>query len=319
MKEIYLAAGCFWGAEKYFSLIPGVISTEVGYANGKTANPTYEEVKYQDTGHVETVHIKYDQKQISLVFLLDLFYECIDPTSKDKQGGDTGTQYRTGIYYTDLEDQSIIEGSVILLGESYEEPIQIEVLPLQNFYSAEEYHQNYLDKNPGGYCHIGNDMFEKAKRAVDEITLAAGRSDGQLREKLTPMQYEVTQNGATEPPFKNEYYDNFEEGIYVDVTSGEPLFVSTDKFESGCGWPSFSKPISEAMIKELEDLSYGRQRVEVRSENSDAHLGHVFTDGPAEMGGLRYCINSAALKFIKKEDMEAEGYGHLLGLLKRRM
>lgn len=316
MKEIYLAAGCFWGAERYLSLVPGITATEVGYANGKTENPTYEKVKHQNTGHAETVHVTYDPTQISLTFMLDLFYDSIDPTSKNRQGNDIGTQYRTGIYYTDQNDKEIIEGSVILLGESYNEPIAIEVLPLQSFYPAEEYHQKYLDKNPGGYCHIGEHMFEKAKQAIDSSTIERMQNNDALRKRLSPLQYEVTQNGATEAPFENEYYDNFEDGIYVDITSGQPLFVSSDKFESGCGWPSFSKPIAKETLKELKDLSYGRERVEIRTEDSDSHLGHVFEDGPAELGGLRYCINSAALRFIPKGEMEKEGYGDLLRLIK---
>ncbi|MGL6200090.1 MAG: peptide-methionine (S)-S-oxide reductase MsrA [Lachnospiraceae bacterium] len=315
MKEIYLAAGCFWGAEKYLSLIPGVITTAVGYANGKTENPTYEEVCRHQTGHAETVHVTYDPTQISLTFLLDLFYDAIDPTSVNRQGNDIGTQYRSGIYYTDKEDKEIIEGSIILLGESYAKPIAVEVLPLDNFYPAETYHQHYLDKNPGGYCHIGSDMFRKAREAIDSTTLERTSGNDNLLKRLSPLQYEVTQNGATETPFANEYYDNFTEGIYVDIVNGQPLFVSTDKFESGCGWPSFSKPIAKETLRELEDRSYGRLRTEIRAQDSNSHLGHVFEDGPAELGGLRYCINSAALRFIPKEEMEQEGYGYLIRLL----
>jgi len=315
MKEIYLAAGCFWGAEKYLSLIPGVITTAVGYANGKTENPTYEEVCRHQTGHAETVHLTYDPTQISLTFLLDLFYDAIDPTSVNRQGNDIGTQYRSGIYYTDKEDKEIIEGSIILLGESYAKPIAIEVLPLDNFYPAETYHQHYLDKNPGGYCHLGSEMFKKAREAIDSTTLERTRGNDNLLKRLSPLQYEVTQNGATETPFANEYYDNFAEGIYVDIVNGQPLFVSTDKFESGCGWPSFSKPIAKEKLRELDDRSYGRLRTEIRAQDSNSHLGHVFEDGPAELGGLRYCINSAALRFIPKDEMEQEGFGYLIRLL----
>jgi len=315
MKKIYLAGGCFWGTEKYISLIPGVISTEVGYANGKTENPTYEEVCRQSTGHAETVQVEYDPDQVSLTFLLELFFDVIDPTSLNRQGGDEGEQYRTGIYYTDSAEEEIIRGTVVLLGESLDKPVMIEVKPLLNYYPAETYHQQYLDKNPGGYCHIQPNKFEKVRTAIDEKTKYRQQSKKELRGRLTNMQFEVTQNGATEPPYQNEYFDTFKPGIYVDITSGEPLFVSTDKFESGCGWPSFSRPISADLIAELPDDSYGRNRIEVRSGGSDAHLGHVFADGPKELGGMRYCINSAALRFVPKECMEAEGYGHLLQLV----
>lgn len=315
MKTICLAGGCFWGLEKYLSLLPGVVSTEVGYANGRTVNPTYEEVCKKDTGFAETVKVLYDTTKISLTFLLDRFYEVIDPTSLNRQGGDVGEQYRTGIYYTDPADELIVKGSLILLSESLPQPVMVEAKPLENFYTAEEYHQKYLEKNPAGYCHIGKLDFEKAKQAVDTATLQRDSAQHHLKERLTPMQFEVTQNGATEPPFKNEYYNTFEPGIYVDIVSGEPLFLSTDKFESGCGWPSFSKPIRPELLKQLPDYSYGRDRVEVRSEMGNAHLGHVFDDGPQELGGLRFCINSASLRFVPEEKMEAEGYGPLLPLL----
>ena len=315
MKEIYLAGGCFWGIEKYLSLLPGVTGTEVGYANGRTEHPTYRQVCDEDTGHAETVKVRYDEEVISTTFLLERFYEAIDPTALNRQGEDEGTQYRTGIYYTDAADAAIIRGSVVLLGESLAAPVLIEVLPLANYYPAETYHQAYLDKNPAGYCHITPGLMARAAQAVDEASAQRGAAQRALRERLDAMQYEVTQNGATEPPFENAYCAHFEAGIYVDVTTGTPLFVSTDKFESGCGWPSFSKPIDGRALQELEDTSFGRQRTEVRASGSDAHLGHVFADGPAERGGLRYCINSASLRFVPKAAMEAEGYGALLGLV----
>lgn len=316
VKEIYLAGGCFWGIEKYLSNISGVVKTEVGYANGDTEKPTYEEVCYNDTGHAETVKVLYDFRQISLAFLLKLFYEVIDPTSLNRQGGDRGTQYRTGIYYVDLNDKEIIKDSINELKKRNDDPIAIEVLKLKNFYRAEEYHQKYLDKNPYGYCHISLDHLEKAKTAKDLSFKYKPHTKEELKNKLTEMQYNVTQLNATEPPFRNEYYDNFKEGIYVDITTGEPLFVSSDKFESGCGWPSFSKPIDSDVVKELTDSSFGMNRVEVRSKTGDIHLGHLFNDGPADAGGLRYCINSASLKFISKEQMEEKGYGYLLHLVK---
>jgi len=310
MKTIYLAGGCFWGIQKYLSLIPGVQETTVGYANGAAENPSYKEV-CSDSGHAETVRVVYDEKTVALTGLLDLYAEIIDPVSVNRQGGDTGIQYRTGIYYEDESDRSMISGWLTLLQESLSEPVAIELAPLQNFYPAEEYHQNYLDKNPGGYCHIPATKFDRARRGANQVPV----SNNKLREQLTPMQYEVAVNGATELPFDNEYFDNFEPGIYVDVISGKPLFVSTDKFESGCGWPAFSKPLDMALLTQLADYSYGRTRTEVRASDSGAHLGHVFDDGPEELGGLRYCINSASLRFIPRDEMERAGYGALLPLL----
>ena len=309
MKTIYLAGGCFWGLQKYLSLIQEVKITEVGYANGAAANPTYEQV-CAGSGHAETVRVDYDEDALTLTRLLDLYADVIDPTSVNRQSGDTGIQYRTGIYYVDKADRAIIEGWLTLLGESLTKPVAIELKPLDNYYPADEYHQNYLGKNPGGYCHISREKFECAASAVHDI------KNDKLRERLTPMQYEVAVGGATEPPFQNEYYDNFEPGIYVDIISGKPLFVSTDKFESGCGWPAFSKPINDTLVRELADHSYGRTRTEVRASESDAHLGHVFDDGIHELGGLRYCINSASLRFVPKADMEREGYGDYLALVK---
>lgn len=316
-KEIYLAGGCFWGTEKYLEDVKGILETEVGYANGNTEKPSYEEVCHKNTGHAETVRVVYEDSVIGLMFLLELYYDVIDPVSVNRQGNDVGSQYRTGIYYTDDGDESIIRESIDRLQLKYAEKIAIEVKRLDNYYRAEEYHQKYLDKNPHGYCHIGADKFEKAKTAVDVSRRYVKRSEEELKESLTELQFEVTQNSATEQPFHNEYFDEFREGIYVDITTGEPLFLSDDKFESGCGWPSFSKPIDAALITDAVDTSFGRVRTEVRSRAGDAHLGHVFEDGPADRGGLRYCINSASLKFIPKESMEQEGYGKYLRLLKK--
>jgi peptide methionine sulfoxide reductase msrA/msrB len=316
-KEIYLAGGCFWGVEKYLSLVPGVRETETGYANGNKPNPTYEEVCSGKTGFAETVRVRYDNDAIGLSELLNLYFEIIDPASINRQGNDSGEQYRTGIYYETGEDAPVIAGALRLLDESLARPHVIEMKKLENFYPAEDYHQKYLEKNPGGYCHIGAPHFEAAKSYCGQtpspepgITAAEDP-----RRRLTDMQYEVTHFGATEPPFANEYYNKFEPGIYVDIMDGTPLFVSSDKFESGCGWPIFAKPIDRTLIRDLPDLSFGRVRTEVRSAGSNAHLGHVFDDGPQELGGLRYCINSAALRFIPRDKMEAEGYGNLLLLL----
>lgn len=313
-KEIYLAGGCFWGLEKYLGNIPGVLKTEVGYANGQTEAPTYEAVCNQNTGHAETVRLEYLPSHISLSGLLDLFYKVINPTTLNRQGNDVGSQYRTGIYYTDHEDVPFIKQSIGLLQNEYDKPIAIEIKPLEKYFSAEEYHQKYLDKNPGGYCHINPKYFELAKSAVvDPFTYEVPEKET-LRNRISPIQYEVTMNNATEPPYANDYWDHFEEGIYVDITTGEPLFSSKDKFES-CGWPSFTKPMDPEVVKKKMDRTHGMIREEVRSRVGDVHLGHVFEDGPKDSGGLRYCINSASLRFIPKDKMEEDGYGKYLSML----
>lgn len=316
---IYFAGGCFWGTEHFFKQVRGVSETEVGYANGNLQNPSYTQVSTGKTGFAETVKVSYDPEIIRLELLIDLFLKTIDPTSLNKQGNDIGTQYRTGIYYTDVTDLPIIKEKLVALASQYSNQIVVEVEPLQNYYDAETYHQKYLDKNPGGYCHIGPDLFELARKANPEIEKKYKKADKEsLKRDLTALQYNVTQNNATERAFDNEYNDEFREGIYVDITTGEPLFVSTDKFESGCGWPSFSKPIGEGLVQELSDHSYGMNRTEVRSKTGDAHLGHLFDDGPKDKGGLRYCINSASLRFVPKEKMKVEGYEKYLPLLEKK-
>ncbi len=314
MKEIYLAGGCFWAVEKYLGSLPGVGGTDVGYANGKTEHPSYEEVCSGSTGHTEAVRVEYDPMKISLPHILHMYFDVIDPTSLNRQGNDVGSQYRTGIYYVNSEDEMVIRQSIARLQQGYEKPVVIEVKSLENYYLAEEYHQNYLDKNPGGYCHIDRDSFEKAGKAIvdpEEYTIP---NDEELKDKLTPLQYQVVRENGTEPPYQNEYHDHYLPGIYVDIVSGEPLFSSKDKFEA-CGWPSFTKAIDPSVTKAKLDLGHGMIREEVRSRVGDSHLGHVFPDGPKDAGGLRYCINSAALRFVPKDEMEAQGYGKYLDLV----
>ena len=232
MKEIYLAGGCFWGVEEYFRRLDGILETQVGYANGRTSNPTYEQVCTKTTGYAETVWIKYDEAIIPLRDVLRRYFRIIDPTSIDRQGPDIGNQYRTGIYYTDPTDVAVIDAELQRLAKNYSEQIQIEVLPLINYYPAEEYHQKYLMKNPAGYCHVDLSL---AEEVLMEKPSFDRKPKEELERTLSPLQLAVTQEAHTEAPFKNEYFDLFERGIYVDITTGEPLFLSEDKFDSGCG------------------------------------------------------------------------------------
>lgn len=309
LKEIYLAGGCFWGVEEYFSRVEGVYDSISGYANGKDDVTNYNLVS--QTGHAETVKVVYDSSKINLKEILLHYLRIVDPTSIDKQGNDTGKQYRTGVYYVNEEDKQIINDVFKEEAKKYDKPIVVEVENLKNFVMAEEYHQDYLKKNPHGYCHIN---VEEAKEPVIDADRYTKPTDEQIREKLTEEEYKVTQENNTERAFSNRYWDNFEEGIYVDVVTGEPLFSSKDKFESGCGWPSFSNPINKDVVNYKKDYSFAMERIEARSRVGDSHLGHVFNDGPQDKGGLRYCINSLSIKFIPKEEMEEKGYGYLSGI-----
>lgn len=299
IKTIYFAGGCFWGTEHFFKQISGVVATTAGYANSRVLDPSYKDVCTGTTMAAEAVEVRYDPSRVGLRTLIAMYFLTIDPLSVNRQGNDIGTQYRTGIYYTDERQRHVAEEAVKSLSDSLRKQVAVEVMPLLNFYPAEEYHQDYLEKTPGGYCHINPELFARARNI--------GR--------LTPEQEAVTRHSATEPPFHNAYWDEDRDGIYVDVTTGEPLFLSTDKFNSGCGWPSFTRPISAKSLSEIPDTSHGMTRTEVRSTIGDAHLGHLFNDGPRERGGLRYCINSAALRFIPLEEMEKEGYGSYISLL----
>ncbi|MDT8899632.1 peptide-methionine (R)-S-oxide reductase MsrB [Anaeroselena agilis] len=323
LREIWLAGGCFWGLEAYLAALDGVVYTNVGYANGTTANPTYEQVCYENTGHAETVHVRYDPRRIELGTLLTYFFKVIDPTSLNRQGNDRGSQYRTGIYYRDAADRETIAAKVAEEQRKYRAPIVTEVLPLSNYYPAEEAHQLYLAKNPHGYCHVDLSVLEDDPRNKKNAGKKAGDEDryakpgeAELRSRLTDRQYRVTQECGTEPPFANEFWDNHAPGLYVDVATGEPLFSSRDKFDSGTGWPSFTRPVASEAVAAKTDRSLAMTRTEVHSRYGKSHLGHVFEDGPREKGGLRYCINSAALRFIPLEKMEEEGYGEYIDFVR---
>lgn len=308
-----VAGGCFWCMEPAFESLDGVKKVVVGYTGGATKNPTYEEVSTGRTGHVEAAEITFDPGKISYSGILDVFWRQIDPTDAAGQFADKGSQYKTAIFYHDKKQKEIAEQSKKRLESSgrYNKPIATKILKAGKFYPAEEYHQDYYKKEPGHY-----NAYKTGSGREAYIEKMNKKMKDDMKNKLTPFQYEVTQACGTEPPFRNEYWDNKREGIYVDIVSGEPLFSSTDKFESGTGWPSFTKPIEPGSVKEKEDKSVSMVRVEVRSSLGDSHLGHVFNDGPAPTG-LRYCVNSAALRFIPREDLEKEGYGEYKRLFEK--
>lgn len=327
-REIYLAGGCFWGTEAFLRRLPGVVSCEVGYANGNgtVANPSYEQVCSGATGHAETVRVTYDPARITLPLLIRAYLTTVDPTSVNRQGNDVGAQYRTGIYWSDPDNERIVRAVLYQLGRELlatgRGRVAIEAAPLAEFWPAEDYHQDYLERNPGGYCHVdlgGAERFvaEHAREFAMASHAYARPGDDEVRARLDDLAFEVTQHAATERPFSHPYDASFEPGIYVDRVSGEPLFSSADKFDSGCGWPAFARPIAETAVTERADPSVpGYPRVEVRSGAADSHLGHVFADGPAELGGLRYCINGAALEFIPLGEMDERGYGYLKGTVR---
>lgn len=301
------AGGCFWCMVKPFDEQPGIIRVVSGYTGGHVPNPTYEQVCSDTTGHYEAVQITFDPTVYPYERLLETFWHSIDPTDPGGQFGDRGESYRTAIFYHSEEQKAAAERSKRDLAASgvFSKPIVTPIIPASPFYPAEDYHQDYYKKQPirykAYYTGSGREKFLK-----DQWKDKA--KDAELRKRLTPLQYEVTQNSATERPFQNEFWDHKEAGLYVDIVSGEPLFTSLDKFDSGCGWPSFTKPIEDSRVSEHVDVTHNMIRTEVRSKDADSHLGHVFHDGPGPTK-LRYCINSAALRFIPLDRLEAEGYG----------
>lgn len=322
------AGGCFWCVEQGFEKLPGVRDAVSGYAGGHAANPTYEQVSAGGTGHTEAVQVHYDPAVITYDGLLQGFWRMIDPTDGDGQFVDQGNQYRPAIFFHDAAQKAAAEKSRDELAKSgrFDKPIKVEIVPLERFYMAEDYHQDYYKKNPiryqvytfnsGRYQFIEKVWGEDRKVDYSKYRPADARyirpSEDEIRERLTAAQYHVTQEDGTEPAFNNVYWNEKRPGIYVDVVTGEPLFSSADKYDSGTGWPSFTKPIEAAAVIEKADISLFGRRTEVRSRIGDSHLGHVFNDGPKPTG-LRYCMNSAALRFVPAEQLAQGGYGEYAG------
>ncbi|WP_214821453.1 MULTISPECIES: peptide-methionine (S)-S-oxide reductase MsrA [unclassified Exiguobacterium] len=308
MAKATFAGGCFWCMVKPFHKYEGVERVISGYTGGHVDNPTYQQVCSETTGHLEAVEITFDPEVISYEELLRIYWRQIDPTDGGGQFNDRGESYRPAIFYHSEEQRDAAERSKQEVEDSgrFDRTIEVDIRPAKTFWEAEDYHQDYYKKNPFRYemYRVGSGRAKFIKEAWSDR-----KKQQALRERLTPMQYKVTQENGTEPPFQNEYWDEEREGLYVDIVDGTPLFTSHDKFQSNCGWPSFSRPIEEKRVDLNMDTTHHMVRTEVRSKQGDSHLGHVFDDGPKELGGLRYCINSAALRFIPIEELEEAGYG----------
>ncbi|CCH48282.1 peptide-methionine (R)-S-oxide reductase MsrB [Pseudodesulfovibrio piezophilus] len=329
LESATVAGGCFWCVESDMEKLPGVVKVVSGYAGGEEVNPSYEQVSSGTTGHREAVQISFDPTLVTYREVIDYFWKHFDPTDAGGSFGDRGAQYTSAIFYHDESQRRDAEASKEALDASGRlgKPVVTPLIPLTSFYEAEAYHQDYYKKSPARYktyqYFSGRDKYvnktwgKNAGKSAPEKGSFVKPDDETLRRLLTEVQYDVTQNKGTEPPFENEYWDNKAEGLYVDRVSGEPLFSSRDKYKSGTGWPSFTRPLVADNIVEKQDRSFFSVRTEIRSRMGDSHLGHVFDDGPPPTG-LRYCMNSAALRFVPKDELEKEGYGEFLPLFEER-
>ncbi|WP_373439202.1 peptide-methionine (R)-S-oxide reductase MsrB [Metamycoplasma equirhinis] len=310
MNKIYLAGGCFWGMQAYFSKIKGIIHTNVGYANGLTLETNYHNIK--ETDHAETLEIEYDENIINIAEIFERYLTLINPYSRNRQGGDIGRQYRTGIYFVDEYSRKCALLTLQIYEKQHEgKKVAIEVEKLNNFILAEEYHQNYLLKNPNGYCHINLSAIDKPLFSKDKLT-----SEEIEKLNIDDFSKKVLLEKATETPFSSSFNSLNECGIFIDKISGEPLFSSENKYNAGCGWPSFTKPIRTDCVNYYDDFSHNMHRIETTSKNQDSHLGHVFNDGPKEQGGVRFCINGASLNFIEIGKLENTIYENLIPYFK---
>lgn len=312
VETAIFAGGCFWCMVSPFDQKEGIIEVVSGYSGGSIENPTYSLVKTGQSGHMEVVKITFNPEIITYDQLLDIYWQQINPFDEGGQFSDRGSAYQSVIFYHNQQQKKKAEQSKIYLEESgrFDRPIVTKILQSKPFYPAEKYHQNFYQKNAFRYA-----LYQRSSGREAFLKKYWPRDRSKLKDTLTPMQYYVTQENGTEQPFDNEYWQNDKEGIYVDIVSGEPLFSSKDQYDSGCGWPSFKKPVMFASVVESIDLSHRMTRTEIRSREADSHLGHVFEESNKSK---RYCINSAALRFIPKECLEEEGYSDFLILFRMK-